>query len=86
MGLIHTRSYRDELIGEVGTLKAIRYLMLSRLLEETHKLPDVARLIDLIDRQINDSQNNLNLVESNLYKEITSAQKTLDDISKRYEC
>lgn len=86
MGLLHTRSYRDELVASIKTLTIIRHLMFSQLLETTRKLPDVEQLIDLINCQIKDSYNNLDRTEADLVKGVRSAQNALDNISKRYGC
>lgn len=48
MGLMQTRSMRDQYKARASTLQYVRFLMLERLSEQTKAIPEVAELYEML--------------------------------------
>jgi hypothetical protein len=77
MGLIHTRSRRDECGARASTLQSVRYLMLGHLSEETRKIPEVAELLEILHEVERSYWDDLTRADRQLQSEVSSARDRL---------
>lgn len=77
MGLIHTRSRRDECGACASTIRSIRYLMLDRLSERTREIPEVAELMEILEEVERGYWEDQRQADRDLQSEATSARAAL---------
>lgn len=77
MGILHTRSRRDESGARASTLQSVRYLMLGHLSEETRKIPEVAELLEILSEVERSYWDDLTVADRQLQSEVFSAQESL---------
>lgn len=80
MGMLYTRSRRDESAARASTLQSVRYLMLGHLSAETQKIPEVAELLEIIHEVERGYWDDLTATERQLQSEVASATRRLQRI------
>lgn len=80
MGLIHTRSLRDECNARASTLQYVRFLMLERLSEETRAIPEVAELYEILHESEQNYWTRGTEADRTLEREVRTAQANLRSI------